>query len=240
MNLTDLPYLNEKRAETLREEGITSAEDLLNFIPRRYLDRTSIHSIATVQGLGEEVTVIGEVKHVGVAGKGKKRRLEILIQDQSASLKGVWFRGISYIKNWIKQGHVLAFSGKAKRFGRMISIAHPEVNFINQNTKIDDIQRIVPIYPGSKAFDQAKITDRLLTYWMQQILKSLRPEEFLPRSFLDYYQLPVRDKAYRMIHLPESVNDYKIALWRLKYGELLCQKNLISMYCILCFFVFSC
>lgn len=220
MKLTDLPYLSEKREKTLQAEGISSIRDLINFIPRRYLDRTSIQSIAHVQGIGEEVTVIGEVNYVGVVGKGRKRRLEVLIQDQNASLKGVWFRGISYIKNWIKKGQVLAFSGKAKRFGRIISIAHPEINFINEDKKVDDIQRIVPIYSGSKAFDQAKITDRLLQYWILHILENIQFDEFLPYELLEYYQLPYRHAAYRMIHQPESSNEFKIAHWRFKFEEL--------------------
>lgn len=220
MDLKELPYLNEKREKTLQEEGIHSVQDLINFFPRRYLDRTSIWPIANVAGTGDEVTVVGEIKKIQVSGRGRKKRLEALIQDQTATLKGVWFRGISYIRKWIKEGQYVAFSGKAKLYGRMISMAHPEINFINGEKSVDDIQRIVPIYPGSKAFHQVKITDRLLTFWMEYILKHYQFNEFLPANLLKHYQLPERQEAYRMVHAPETSNEYQTAVWRFKYEEL--------------------
>src|SRR5699024_2315422 len=47
-----------------------------------------------------------------------------------------------------------------------------------------------------------------------------RPPEFLPESIRRQYGLPIRPRAYRMVHLPESSSDYQQAFTRFKFEEL--------------------
>ncbi|HBQ61522.1 MAG TPA: ATP-dependent DNA helicase RecG, partial [Balneolaceae bacterium] len=81
MNLTDLANLSTKRLEALQSEGVHSAEDLLNFFPRRYLDRSNTQKMKVLPGSGEEVTVAGEVVSVNMVGYGNKKRLEGTLND---------------------------------------------------------------------------------------------------------------------------------------------------------------
>ncbi|MDZ7690456.1 MAG: hypothetical protein U5K69_04780 [Balneolaceae bacterium] len=64
MKLLDLPNLNTKRLKALSENGIESIGDLLHFLPRRYLDRTTVLPIRSLKGTGEEVTVVGRIKKI--------------------------------------------------------------------------------------------------------------------------------------------------------------------------------
>lgn len=220
MKLIDLPNLSTKRLKALSESGIESLLDLLNWFPHRYLDRTTVLPIRQVRGQGEEVTVVGRIKKIQQQGRGKKKRLEVILQDDTASLKGVWFKGGYYIKKQFSKGDAVAFFGKAKKYGRYISMAHPEWDKINDASDVNDLKQIVPIYPGNKAFSKRRITSKMIHHWQEVILKHEKPPEFLPDHILKAYDLPMRHDAYRMIHLPKSESEYKGALQRFKFGEL--------------------
>ena len=220
MKLVDLPNLSTKRIKALSESGINSILDLLNFFPRRYIDRTTVLPIRQLSGQGEEVTVVGRIKKIQQQGYGNKKRLEVIIQDDTASMKGVWFKGGYYIKKQFKEGEEVAFYGKAKQYGRYVSMAHPEVDKIGDESDIKDIKRIVPIYPGSKALSKTYTTSKLIHRWQRIILKHEKPPEFLPEHILEKHNFPERHEAYRMIHCPESDSEYKKALERFKFEEL--------------------
>lgn len=220
MKLIDLPQLSIKRLKALERADIKKLNDLIRFFPRRYLDRTTVLPINTVKGRGEEVTVVGRVKSIHQAGYGKKKRLEVIIQDDSAALKGVWFRGAGYMKKYFKKGELVAFFGKAKQYGQTLSIAHPEVDKIGDAHQIHDIARIYPIYPGNKAFSKTGITSKRIQQWMEIALRHTQPAEFLPETVLQSQQIPSIPKAFRMIHFPESAQEHRQALKRFKFEEL--------------------
>ncbi|WP_103664399.1 ATP-dependent DNA helicase RecG [Gracilimonas amylolytica] len=221
MKLTDLDNLSTKRLESLQSEGIHTVFDLLNFFPRRYLDRSNTQQINHLKGAGEEVTVAGKITDISMNGYGKKKRLEVIISDGHGSLKGVWFRGAGYFKRIFKEGETVAFFGQAKRYGKMISIAHPEVDKISNESDLEAFSRIVPIYPGSKALSKSRITSGLIQNWMRQIMNKVSISEYLPVSLLTEQNFPERSQAYRMIHFPDSHNEHKKALNRFKFEELL-------------------
>ncbi|MDR9419551.1 ATP-dependent DNA helicase RecG [Gracilimonas sp.] len=220
MKLSDLPNLSTKRLEVLQNEGIHSAKDLLNFFPRRYLDRSNTQKIKHLPGSGEEVTVAGKVTEITTAGYGKKKRLEVYINDGTGQVKGVWFRGVGYFSKYFKEGETVAFFGQAKRYGKSISIAHPEVDKIAEEGDLDSFSRIVPIYPSSKGMSKVRITSSMVQNWIKKILSDIQVDEFLPKNVLSGLKFPERKKAYRMIHFPENHNEHKNALDRFKFEEL--------------------
>lgn len=220
MNITTLSGLSTKRLDALAKEGIVSVSDFLNFFPRRYLDRTNVQKIAHLMGSGEEITVTGRVTSINEVGFGRKKRLEVTIKDESGALKGVWFRGASYFKKIFKEGEVVAFFGAAKRYGKNITIAHPEVDKIADEGDLEAFSRIMPIYPGSKEISKARITSNLMQSWIRSILDQTELTEFIPVYILKELGLPERADAYRMIHFPEDHGERKKALERFKFEEL--------------------
>jgi len=76
---TPIEYLKgvgPQRGELLRKElGIHRYEDLLNFYPNRYIDRTRYYQINELNNNPAEVQIIGKVVHLKTVefGKGKKR-----------------------------------------------------------------------------------------------------------------------------------------------------------------------
>ncbi len=192
MNLVDLPNLSTKRLKALSESGIDSLLDLLNFFPRRYLDRTTVSSIRNLSGRGEEITVVGKIKKIQQKGYGKKKRLEVIIQDDTAALKGVWFKGAHYMKKQFSEGETVAFFGKAKRYGQYHSMAHPDYDKVSDETDIEDLKQITPIYPSNKLLSKTYTTSKIIHQWQEVILKHEKPPEFLPDDIRKRHNLPER------------------------------------------------
>jgi ATP-dependent DNA helicase RecG len=220
LKLLDRKNLNTKRLNALSKSGIESIGDLLHFLPRRYLDRTTVLPIRNLKGQGEEVTVVGRVKKIQEAGYGRKKRLEVILQDDTASMKGVWFKGVHYFKRAFKEGEIYAFFGKAKRYGKYVSMAHPDTDKVGDKNDLQDLTRIMPVYPSNKAFSKSYITSKLINQWQHTILNTHQPPEFIPAHILKEQDLPQRKEAYRMVHFPESQEEYKKARERFKFEEL--------------------
>ena len=220
MNLSRLPRLSTKRITALSESGISSLLDLLNFFPRRYVDRTTVTSIGQLHGQEKEILVVGRVTGIRQQGHRRKQRLEIFIKDDTGTLKAVWFRGASYMKKRFSKGQWVSCFGDIKKYGSYMSMAHPDVHFLSSPSEIKEIARLTPVYPSNKSLNRTKVTSKLISRWQKFILKKEKPPEFLPHDLLRQYGFPPRHQAYRMIHFPESMDEYHKALNRFKFEEL--------------------
>jgi len=220
VKLNELKGVSDKRLQALNQYGIHSPEDLINFFPRRLIDRSRVSPIAVLSGSGDAVTVIGNVISIEVVGYRNKKRLEVTIEDDSGRLKGVWFKGVSYFQKFFKKGQLVAFYGTVKQYGRYLTIAHPDTEKLSDSSDIHKVANIVPVYPGSTFFKKTYITSPLIQGWIKQILQSTRIKEFLPSYLLQKYHLPDRDSAYKMIHTPTDTKNFYAALYRFKFEEL--------------------
>ena len=65
---TPIEYLKgvgPQRGELLRKElGIHRYEDLINFYPNRYIDRTRYYKINELQNSNSEVQLVGKIIHI--------------------------------------------------------------------------------------------------------------------------------------------------------------------------------
>jgi len=219
-DLTTLPNLSGKRLEALQSMGIRTTSDLLYFFPRRYLDRSNVQHIRNLAGSGEEVTVSGKIVKSEEVGFGKKKRLEVSLTDGTGIVKGVWFRGASYFKRILKPGQLVAFFGQAKRYGKSISMAHPEISNISDEGDLEAFSKIIPIYPANKEFSKSRITSSLIQGWIRQLLNDKKYDEFLPQETIKKSGFPAYTDALRMTHFPETHAEHKSALQRFKFEEL--------------------
>ncbi|TVQ05049.1 MAG: ATP-dependent DNA helicase RecG [Balneolaceae bacterium] len=220
MNFLDLNNLSEKRLQALNKSGISNPEDLLYFFPRRYIDKSNIVPIWNLAGQNEAVTVTGKVIRTEVTGFGNKKRLEVIIQDNTGAMKAVFFKGWKYFIKQFKQGEWVSLFGVPKQFGRQMSMAHPEVEQLDDPGDDKAARNLIPVYPSNKFFSKAFISNKIIADWVGQILQSYQPQEFLPETLLKKYQFPHRNKAIRDIHKPAGKQVASRALERFKYEEL--------------------
>lgn len=219
-SLSSTLSLSANRQRVLAEAGLHTAADLLNFPPRRYLDRKNTARIADLSGKGEEITLIGHIKDVQLLASGKKKRLEAVITDGSGTLKCVWFRGIGYFKKYLEKGDYVSIYGKVKKFGPWLSVAHPDLDKLSDPDKQMSSFGIIPVYPSNAGFKKTYINSALLQKWAGKLLDETRFEEYLPDEIRTRHKLCNRTLAYRFVHLPEHLGQAKEGRKRLKFDEL--------------------
>lgn len=219
MKLLDLHNLNRKRLDALHAAGIESPEDLLYLFPRRYIDKSHIVPVAMLRETGEAVTVVGKVISTNVTGYKRSKRLEVVIRDDSGAMKAVFFKGWKYFITRFKEGKWVALYGKAKQYGRSMSMAHPEVDPVQNPDDLQKFETLIPIYPGNKHFSKAYISNPLIKGWTEQILGSTEVPEFLPDDILKRHSFPKRHEAFKTIHQPRSRKEADLALERFKFEE---------------------
>ncbi|NBC66431.1 MAG: ATP-dependent DNA helicase RecG, partial [Bacteroidetes bacterium] len=200
MKLLDLHNLSQKRLKALHQSGIHSPLDLLYLFPRRYIDKSNIQSIRNLHRFSEPVTIVGKVKSKNVAGYKNKRRLEVIIQDNTGVCKAVFFRGWKYFINLFEEDSWVSLYGTAKKYGKYMSMAHPEVEQLESLDEMKIPDSLIPIYPSNKHFSKAYISNKILTGWIQDILKSVKIIEFLPDDILSENNFHSRKEAFQIIH----------------------------------------
>lgn len=219
MKLLDLHNLSQIRLSALESSGIQTPIDLLGLFPRRYIDKSNIKPIQYLTDGTENVTIVGKVHSKNVSGYGRKKRLEVIVQDNTGSLKAVFFKGWKYYITQFEKDNWVSLFGNVKRYGNYYSMAHPEVEQLNSPDELKNRDKLIPVYPSNKHFSKAYISNKLIQSWIQQILDSHSPREFLPKEILSKHQFSIREKAFSIIHSPKSEDEAQKALERFKFEE---------------------
>ena len=207
--LSVLPGIGPKSAEKYKKLGIETVEDLLLYFPFRYEDFKSKNVLDLEDG--EKAVVSGIVATpANVQYYGYKRnRLRFTIKQRELVL-AVSFFNQPYLADKIELGQTVAVFGKwDKAKGALTGmklLAQVE----------DDLQ---PVYRLSQGVSQSALVKVIKTAFevgLDQLL-----EENLPQILMDKYHLLSRRQAVRAMHFPKDLEEYKQALRRVKFEELL-------------------
>lgn len=243
-----LKGIGERRAEVLARYGVRSTLDLLLYVPRRYLDRTSIVTIAqlkqiyfrpsTVQeddlDIKRDYTVVGDVRSFRVMGVGRKARFVLILGDETSTMQCVWFGGVSYWKTRFAIGETLAVSGQPTAFGGVMQFVHPDIDKIAEKALLEEKDEpidwtktlntggLVPLYPSGKELERVGLDSsgmrRVIGNTIRQSIEKI--EETLPQDIIERRKLMPLRSAFQSVHFPQAAVDLAESLRRLKYEEL--------------------
>lgn len=207
--LSVLPGIGPKSAEKYKKLGIETVEDLLLYFPFRYEDFKSKNVLdledgekAVVSGL---VATPANVQYYGF----KRNRLRFTIK-QGELVLAVSFFNQPYLADKIELGQTVAVFGKwDKAKGALTGmklLAQVE----------DDLQPVYRLAQGVSQSALVKVIKTAFEAGLDQLL-----EENLPQVLMDKYHLLSRRQAIRAMHFPKDLEEYKQALRRVKFEELL-------------------
>ena len=207
--LSVLPGIGPKSAEKYKKLGIETVEDLLLYFPFRYEDFKSKNVLdledgekAVVSGL---VATPANVQYYGY----KRNRLRFTIK-QGELVLAVSFFNQPYLADKIELGQTVAVFGKwDKAKGALTGmklLAQVE----------DDLQPVYRLAQGVSQSALVKVIKTAFEAGLDQLL-----EENLPQVLMDKYHLLSRRQAVRAMHFPKDLEEYKQALRRVKFEELL-------------------
>ncbi len=212
--------VGEARAKVLKKHGIATVQDLLNHIPRRYLDRRTITPLNQLT-IEQETTVIGRVLSVELVKHGRRPRLVVRIYDGKGILDAVWFQQVQYFQKLFKPHMEVALSGKVSFF-RGWQMVHPDFDIIEESREQLHTGQIIPLYPSTQELTRAGLSSRgfrrIIHHALQKYGDSI-PEN-LPETICKRYRLLPRNEAYRRLHFPQTLQDLEQPMRRLKYEEL--------------------
>lgn len=219
---TPIEYLKgvgPKRAELLKKElAIFTFEDLLNYFPFRYVDRSLYHKVEDLPHLETAAQLKGQLIAIGESTMGKRKKLTAKFQDDTGIIELVWFQGIKWIKPMLQTGVIYQVYGKAKIFGNMWNMPHPE---LTEFSKINKTTGLQAVYSSTEKLTLNGFHSKGIEKIIATLLESLpRLPETLPVPILESTKVLNRTDAYYYIHQPTSETLATQARLRLKFEEL--------------------
>ena len=217
-SIKNLKGIGPKKLQAFNNSSIYSVIDLLNYYPRRYLDRSTVKLIKDLK-IHDSVTILGNIEICGIRRTRNRALFEAIISDGTGFVKLIWFNGAKYIKQLIKKDDRLAVHGKIEFFNGY-QILHPDYDKIH--TDIDPINTgsIVALYPLTSEFKKEKIEHRFFRRLMRETEPYIEKiYDYFDREFLDKEKLISLRKAIKNIHFPDSLIDLKLSIERLKFDE---------------------
>jgi len=214
-SIKELKGIGEKKAQALNKLGVYNFEDLLNYYPRKYIDKRNITEIVElVEGQFSSVKVIIKKPIIEMKTKTGLLISRCIGEDSTGKLDFIWYNN-RFIKNYIKTGEEYIFYGKIKKIAGKLTMEYPEYEGGSGEDSLN-LLRIVPDYPltqGVTQKDIRKFMDQLIKITDGK-LKDLFPESLRLKDNLAEYNFAISN-----LHQPETEESLSIALNRFKYEE---------------------
>lgn len=216
-----LKGVGPQRATLLHKElKVFTFGDLIQHFPFRYEDRTKFYSVKEVTEDMPFVQLQGKISSFEMAGTGFKKRLTGKFTDGNGILELVWFQGIPWVLQKIKPGMDYVVFGKPTRYGRVFSIAHPEIEPLT--ARQEKAGHLQPVYPLSEKLRKKRIDNKVLSQLLHELMK-IAPShihETLPDYVLKKFGFIHKKEAVIHIHFPDNFEKLAEAQKRLKFEEL--------------------
>lgn len=222
---SDIKYLKgvgPKRAELLQKElGLSTLQDLIQFYPFRYIDRTNIQRIADIDQTSASIQIRAKVLGCKLMGEGKSTRLVCTVQDSSASMEIVFFKQLKWMQEKLVPGREFTFFGKPSEYKGIYNMVHPEVDEAKDSTD-NQTSTFTGVYPSTERLRGAGITGRFMCRIIRSALALCLPEiqETLPAYVLRDQGLCSLQYALKNIHFPSGGDALESARRRIKFEEL--------------------
>ncbi len=197
--LDGIPGVTPRKRKALEEAGIATPLALVQYLPRRYVDRTQVKRISEVRD-GDDALLDVRLGSVNLAF-GRRERLVVQARDATGSIELLWFGGARWIAKRLTAGMRLLVFGNITRF-RGLQIVHPEYEILADGEEAKG--SIFPVYPLSQGLRDAKIEHRALQQLAIAAMARTKIDETLPDCIRGASTTPRNERLIR-IHKPESI-----------------------------------
>ncbi|WP_312511840.1 ATP-dependent DNA helicase RecG [Chryseobacterium culicis] len=224
MNLeTSIEYvkgIGPERAKLIKSVlGLSTVEDMLNFYPIRYLDKSKIYTVSQLkEETSQEIQLKGRITQVQEIQTGKTKRLSAKFNDETGSMDLVWFQYSKWLKEQLPVNKEVYIFGKINEFNRQFSMPHPE---IEAEEKKEGDTRLRPIYPSSEKLTKRGLNQRFFQNALRNICREIPNliEENFPDYLMKTFTFISRQHAFLNVHFPKDQAHFDKADYRLKFEE---------------------
>ena len=214
--LEQVSGVGKSMAQSFRRLGVRSVRDLLYHFPHRYDDYSKQKQIADLQ-IGAVETVLASVIDIRSFGtRSGMSGLEVLVGDQSGTLKVVFFRQPWLAKQFII-GNSVVLSGKVENYMGLRQMTGPDWEPYTTDELVHT-GRLVPVHPLTKG-----LIERSARSLIKQVVDRAAPmvEDHLPSTLRERAGLMSLGQALAQAHFPDTTETLERARRRLGFDEFL-------------------
>ena len=209
--LRTLRGISDKREKDFKKLHIASAEDLVRYFPRSYLDMTHPASVYACYHNDTALIpcrVAGEPQTV----YGRRPFVRVWCEQGGERFSAVWFNA-PYVRTQLKAGAEYFFYGRVsnKQGTGVPSMVNPSFELQEKNFRL---KGIVPVYGLS-----GSLTQRAVRGAVQEALRLCPPHTVVPPALAEKYALSSLEEAYRAVHMPRSFEEQERAAARIALEE---------------------
>ena len=211
-NVQYVKGIGPRIAAMLLEKGISTAEDLLYYLPFRYEDRLNPRGINELKA-GEMASVIAEVRSSGLFRTRRMPIFEMTVGQGRNTLKCIWFNA-TYLEDKFRAGQLIALYGKvdwSSRGVERLEILQPQFEILHDPEQANEderkwqtleVGRIVPIYESA---GKGRLTARWFRHIIHGMLEKLDGDvpDAIPPAVRGQMGLIDRKSAFWQAHWPE-------------------------------------
>ncbi len=222
---TAIEYLKgvgPQRAELMRSElGIATFGDFIRHFPFRYIDKSKLQTVAELNEDLPYVQLKGIITRIQLHGGKRVTRMSATFRDQTGTMELVWFQGIRWIREAVKENTEYIVFGKPGFFNGRFSIIHPEMEEAAKAEKFSG-PSLTGVYSTTEKCKAKGLDTKALQKLMRSLVAGLPNDlpETLSADILHRYKLMNLREALYNIHLPADEQLLQRAVLRLKFEEL--------------------
>ncbi len=218
--------LQEHQKRALKKLGIKTVEDLLYHFPVRYGDTSEKRSIGNLIE-GERAVIFGKISRLKTS-KGFKSKIpmsEAWIEDESGTIKAVWFHQ-PYIAKMIHENAFVRADGKVSNRRSELYLSNPKIETIARLPigvgdslfgEKGEAHSLYPVYPESRGITSNWFYHAIQKIFSSGILNNM--EDAIPEYILTTYNLPSLKTALVWIHAPQKQDHAISARKRFAFEE---------------------
>ena len=196
LHVSTLNGVGAQISSKLSKLGIYTIQDLVFHLPLRYIDRTQISPIGTLQ-TDQEVVIEGEITGSEVT-YGRRRSLLCRLEDITGTISLRFFHFNSSLQRRLKKNTFLRCYGQTKIGSSGIEIYHPEYQFIDPNKPTSLQKNLTAVYPTTQGISQQRMRNIVLQ--ALALIDTGKLEELLPNIL---QKIPLKEEL-KFIHQPPS------------------------------------
>ncbi|MBC8202892.1 MAG: ATP-dependent DNA helicase RecG [Planctomycetes bacterium] len=218
--------ISPDHVEGLQKIGIETVADLIKHLPLRFEEHhggVTIEEATVILGENERspdlVTIEGEVAEIRpIRGwKRSKARVEVLLEDETGSLKINWFNQ-PWIAKKLHPDMRIRVHGSLSMYKGSVQMTNPrweEIDGEECTTKVES--GLCPVYPANELVSSTVIS-KLISEVLDEALPQI--EDHFSIEERKKLAMPELREAYRMVHKPKEQNESKEGRRRIAYDEL--------------------
>lgn len=209
MKLSELKSIGTKREKAFQKLGVNTAEELVRFYPRAYLDLTSRSSLFSAYHNDVVLAACEVVRLAPLAYGSRTRYVKAFCSQDGRAFSAIWFNQ-PYVAQKLKAGEYLFYGRVQNKFGQ-ITMVNPTFEPLDKNYRL---KGIVPVYSLSGALSQKVVRDAV-----KEALYKTEIDSVIPTQIQKKYALASLAKSYYDIHNPPDLGKMKAASERIALEE---------------------